>query len=149
MWLHEHFIKCSYCFSAYFLEIFHVILLFFFLLVSVVISKDFIGLTRRFYLLLLTCFVLRFFYCLNKIHRPLNLICAHSNCIPSCLAAMASCDQLCSLQICIFRQSPFLKLCYSGFRTDFFKLVLAFSQQRPHSSENFLIEMDHRFMVVA
>jgi hypothetical protein len=106
-------------------------LTFFFLFVSVVISKDFIGLTRRFYLLLLTCFVLRFFYCLNKIHRPLNLICAHSNCIPSCLAAMASCDQLCSLQICIFRQSPFLKLCYSGFLAEEKQMVHAFSQQRP------------------
>jgi hypothetical protein len=104
---------------------------FFFLFVSVVISKDFIGLIRRSYLLLLACFVLRFFYCLHKIHRPLNLICAHSNCIPSCLAAMASCDQLCSLQICIFRQSPFLKLCYSGFLAEEKQMVLAFYQQRP------------------
>jgi hypothetical protein len=106
-------------------------LTFFFLFVSVVISKDFIGHIQRSYLLLLTCFVLRFFYCLNKIHRPLNLICAHSNCIPSCLAAMASCDQLCSLQICIFRQSPFLKLCYSGFLAEEKQMVHAFSQQRP------------------
>jgi hypothetical protein len=114
-----------------FLEIFHVILHIFFLICE---CCDQQGLHWAYSKILSTfthLLPLKIFYCLNKIHRPLNLICAHSNCIPSCLAAMASCDQLCSLQICIFRQSPFLKLCYSGFLAEEKQMVLAFSQQRP------------------